>query len=416
MDSSASISAAQVKRVLDVTRLLAVTSDLDLLLRRMAESACDILSCERASIFLYDAKTNALWTKVALQATQFRVPSNAGIVGAAFQSNKLLHVPRPYEDPRFNPEPDRRNNFITRNLLTAPMVDLSGQPVGVIQAINKKGDAFTPADEALIQLLADQAGVAIQRYNLQQEALEAVSLRREMDLARGVQQALIPAVPPQIEGIESAGWNKPASITGGDAYDLWRTPDGRLGIFLGDATGHGIGPALVVSQTRTLVRAMCNISPDPRALLECANARLADDLDAGTFVTAFVGFVSPDGSVQWCSAGHGPILHRRTAEGSFQALDPPAPPLGIVPELMADPSPPLHLEPGGMLIISSDGIAEAFSSGGEQFGVERLTDLLSKCRDLGGAEVIAQVQEAVRQWQGSDEPRDDQTLVIIRRQ
>src|SRR4051812_38875252 len=106
MDSAGIISTTQLKQLLDVTRLLTVTADLDLLLRRIAEAACALLGCERASIFLYDAKTEQLWTKVALHSQEIRVPCGAGIVGHAFKTNSLVHVPKPYEDPRFNPEPD----------------------------------------------------------------------------------------------------------------------------------------------------------------------------------------------------------------------------------------------------------------------------------------------------------------------
>src|SRR5262245_26468317 len=232
MDPTSVISTAQMKRVLDVTRLLTVTADLDLLLLRMAESACDIMACERASIFLYDAKADQLWTKVALHSNEIRVPSGAGIVGAAFKSNTLLHVPDPYSDPRFNRGPDERSGFRTRNLLTCPMLDLAGKPVGVVQAVNKRSGPFVSSDEALIQLLSDQAGVAFQRYNLQQEAIQeakrATSFQREMELALDVQQAMIPDQAPQIAGIEAAGYTRAASITGGDCYDLWRTADGRL--------------------------------------------------------------------------------------------------------------------------------------------------------------------------------------------
>jgi phosphoserine phosphatase len=320
MDASETIPAGRMRRLLEISRLLAVTADLDLLLRRIAEASCDLLGCERASIFLHDPKTDELWTKVALQSTPIRVSAGAGIVGHVFKSNRPLHVPRPYDDPRFNPEPDRRSGFITRNLLTAPMLDVDGKPVGVIQAVNKSTGDFDAGDEVMIQLLADQAGVAIQRYNLQQAAVQAMALRRKMDLARAVPQALIPQTVPRIEGISAAGYTKAASITGGDCYDLWKTSDGRLGIFLGDASGHGIGPAMVVTQTRTLIRAMCDVRRDVsrREVLACANARLVQDLEAGQFVTAFVAFVSQD-RAEWCSAGQGPVLFRARAGRIFRS-------------------------------------------------------------------------------------------------
>src|SRR5262249_34900626 len=151
-----------------------VTADLEPLLRHIVEAACELLDCERASIFLHDAKTDQLWTKIALQSQEIRVSASSGIVGHAFKTNCVVHVADPYKDSRFNPEPDRRSGFVTRNLLTVPMPDLDGTPVGVIQAVNKKeGGSFQTIDETMLELLADQAGVAIQRYGLQQAAIQA---------------------------------------------------------------------------------------------------------------------------------------------------------------------------------------------------------------------------------------------------
>src|SRR5206468_3922480 len=324
---------------------------------------------ERASIFLHDSVADQLCTRIALGSQEIRVPASAGIVGHVFKSNQIFHCRDPYSDPRFNPEPDKRSGFITRNLLTAPMVDLKRNPVGVIQAVNKiSGEGFTEADESLIQLLADQSGVAVQRYRLQQQALEGAALRREMDLAKIVQEALVPKESPVVPGLRSVGWTLSASITGGDSYDLWKLKDGRLGIFVGDASGHGIAPALVVSQARTLVRAMCELNPDPHTLLAITNARLSEDLEPGRFVTAFLGILDHNGLLRWSSAGHGPVLARRTIGGEIETLQPPGPPLGVMGEFLADPVEPVQLAPGGMLVVMSDGIFEAFAPDRQQFG------------------------------------------------
>jgi phosphoserine phosphatase len=413
MADTNTISTAQFKQVLEVSRLLTVTTELDTLLAEIAKHCTSMLNCERASIFLHDPATDELWTKVALGSKEIRVPSGAGIVGFVFKSNELFHCKKPYEDARFNPEPDRRSGFVTRNLLTAPMVDLNRYPVGVIQAVNKiSPDGFTKADESLIQLLADQSGVAVQRYGLQQEALEAAELRTEMDLAKVVQEALIPKEPPLVRGVKSVGWTLPASITGGDSYDLWKLSDGRLGIFVGDASGHGIGPALVVSQARTLIRAMCEMHPDPHTLLSLTNARLSADLAPGRFVTAFLGILDHNGLLRWSSAGHGPVLVRRTRGGQIETLEPPAPPLGVLPEFIADPVEPVQLAPGGMLAVMSDGIFEAFAPDRKQFGIENVFEILRQHPDSTPGVVLDSVRASVHRWQGKTEPADDQTLVI----
>lgn len=395
--------------------MLAVMTDLDPLLVGIAESVTKLIDTERASIFLHDPKTDELVTRVALQSQEIRVPSSAGIVGQAFQSNALVEVPDPYNDPRFNRDVDRRTGFTTRNILSAPMVGLDHKPVGVIQAINKRGGGFGPIDAAMIQLLADQAGVAIQRHRLQQEALQSVALKREMELARKVQQALIPAKPPEVPGLEAHGWTKPADSTGGDCYDLWQLPDGRLGVVVGDASGHGIAPALIISQVRTLIRTLSEIEPDPTALLERVNARMCQDLAAGEFITLFLAFIGPDGVVNWLSAGHGPVLVLRHDSDTPIELEPQAAPIGITMNLNPDPSTPFVLRPSDALLIVTDGIVESFNPSNDLFGTPRLCSLLAGHATRSLPDIAREIRDRVIEWQTNDEGTDDQTVVLVRR-
>lgn len=412
-ESKYTISAEKMREVLEVSRLLAVTADLDHLLMEIAKAVQALLGAERASIFLYDGNTDELWTKVALGANQIRVPAAAGIVGHVFKTNRLLNIPDAYADARFNREVDRRTGFVTRNLLTCPMVDLKGKPLGVIQAVNKIGGIFQREDEETIELLAAQGGVAIQRYHLQVDAIQVVELRREMDLAKRVQESLLPKVAPTIHGMQAVGWTKPASVTGGDAFDLWKIADGKLGIFLGDASGHGLAPALVVSQARTLARALSEIDCDPRWVLTRMNNRLVNDLELGRFVTVFMACLESDGCLTWASAGHGPILYRPGPGEKIQVLDPTAPPIGVLDEFAVDQTDPVQIHCGGLLIVMSDGIFESQREDGEMFGVERVIEILDKDPAASPDTLLANFKEAVRSWQGKDEPNDDQSIVLV---
>jgi phosphoserine phosphatase RsbU/P len=406
-----------MRMILDVSRALAVpTADLDRLLCQIAEISCGMLGCERASIFLHDKVKGELWTKVALKSGEIRLPAHAGIVGHAFTNNQVVCVHDPYQDERFYPSADLQSGFVTRNLLSAPMKGLDGRPIGAIECVNKVGVPFGDADLALIELLADQAGVAIQRHQLQADALRAAALQREMDLARRAQEKLIPKSAPPVKGLKAVGWTLPASATGGDCFDLWRLPDGRLGALLADASGHGLAPAMIVGQARSLIRAMSDLQPDPQTVLDRVNARLCDDLEHNQFVTAFLGFLSPDGLLHLSSAGQAPVLVRKRASEPLIAIDAPIPPLGIVPQ-WNDPSPaPITIEPGGSLMLVSDGVFEAVNAAGERFGIERVTEVLDRCKHDPPGEVLARLREAVRQWQGGREPLDDETIVVIQRE
>jgi phosphoserine phosphatase len=409
------ISAEKMRQVLEVSRLLAVTADLDKLLMEIAKAAQTLLDAERASIFLHDPGTDQLWTKVALGANEIRVPSSAGIVGSVFKSKMLANIPDAYADPRFNREVDRRTGFVTRNLLTCPMLDLKGRPIGVIQAVNKIGGIFGEEDEQTIELLAGQGGVAIQRYHLQVDAIQVVELRREMDLAKGVQESLLPTSPPVFDDLEAVGWTRPASVTGGDAYDLWKVSDRQLGIFLADASGHGLAPALEVSQARTLARALSDINCDPRWILQHINGRLAKDLKLGHFVTVFLGCLACDGKLMWSSAGHGPILYRKGPGHPIEVLEPPAPPVGVDDVFPVDQTEIVDFEPGGILVVMSDGIFEAQGQDGEMFGVDRVKQLLDKCVKDSPGTALDCIRDSVRTWQGREEPNDDQSIVIVQR-
>jgi phosphoserine phosphatase len=415
--TSSHLTDEQMRMILDVSRMLAVPTDLDKLLVRIAEISCDLIGCERTSIFLHDPARNELWTKVALQSSEIRVQCHKGIVGHSFIHNAVVNVVDPYNDSRFNPEPDRGSGFRTRSLLCAPMKGLDGKPIGAIEAINKHEVPFRDHDVLMIQLLADQAGVAVQRNQLQVEAVHAAAMRREMDLARRAQEALIPKLPPPIPGIRAVGWTLPASATGGDCFDLWRLSDGRLGILLADASGHGLAPAMIVSQARTLVRAMCELGMTPHDLLGRVNARLSSDLECGQFVTAFLAFLSPGGELQWSSAGHGPVFARFACNQPLETLNPTVPPLGIQEEWDATQAPqPVALPSGGSLIVVSDGIFEAMNANHELFGIERMIDALDRHQACAPREVLNALRSEVEGWLGAEEPADDQTIVVVQRE
>jgi sigma-B regulation protein RsbU (phosphoserine phosphatase) len=402
--------------VLDLSRMLAVTTDLDALLDSMAEACCRLLACDRASIWFHDPAAGELWTKVAVGSAVIRIPSFAGIAGTAFTNNVVLNVPDPKHDPRFDPTSDRRSGYTTTSLVTAPMLDSGGKPIGVIQAVNKLDGPFSPSDIGLLQLMADQAGVAVQRYRLQSVAVKAAESAKEMTLARKVQEGLLPASIPGIQGLDIAGWARPASVTGGDCYDLWRMDDGRVGLLVADASGHGIAAALVVSQVRSLVRMLCDVGDcDPHCILSRVNHRLSQDLEGNRFVTAFLGFIDAAGRVDWQSAGHGPIFFQQNAASPVDCMDATTTPLNAVNDLPGEAPPPLAIGAGGTLAVLSDGIFEAFNPAFEQFDSGRVVQWLDDTKGDPASGRLDQLRSDVDDWQAGPVPMDDQTAVIVSR-
>ena len=249
---------SDLNALLGVSRELGATTELLPLLHKVERAVRQVMDCERSTVFLYDTSQEELYSLVATGDEHIRFSAKLGVAGEALQTRSTIIVHDAYADQRFNRAIDQATGFRTRNLLTFPMQGYEGGVVGVLQALNKKEGTFDSLDQERASDLGTLAGVAIQRQMLLDEYAEKQRLERDLALARNIQQKLLPKANPQIAGYQIAGWNRPADDTGGDCYDYFPVEDGRLGVLLADVTGHGIGPALIVSECRALIRALAS--------------------------------------------------------------------------------------------------------------------------------------------------------------
>jgi len=408
-------SRSDLRKVLEITRRMAATVDLDALLPLIIERSVELLGAERASLFLYEPATDELVTRIATGEKEIRAPADRGIAGATVRTGQTINVPDAYADDRFNPEVDRKTGFRTRNILSVPLADFEGRLVGVLQVINKRAGAFGPADVELAETLAAQAGVLLQRAQLIEHFIRKQEMERAMRIAREIQQGLLPARAPHVCGFDVAGFSQPADDTGGDAYDFLALPDGRWMLAVADASGHGIGPALVVAETRAMLRAISLVGGEVPAVLRTANRLLAADLE-GRFVTCFLGVLDPLAArLSYAAAGHGPLLFYRRAEDRFEELPSTGLPLGIIPEEDYDQLAVQAFERGDLAVITTDGFFEATDAAGEPFGVPRMIDILRRSRDLPAEGMIERLHRAVLDFTADRPQADDLTVLVIRR-
>jgi len=405
-----------LQKVLEISRAMVATEDLDRLLGLIVERGMELLDAERATVYLYDAATDELVSRIAAEADEIRMPADAGIAGAAAVSGQVINVPDAYADARFNPEVDRRTGFKTHNILAIPLRDYEGGLVGVLQVLNKRLGTFGEYDISLARTLAAQAGVVVQRANLIEHYLRKQEMERAMKIAQDIQRGLLPAAPPKIDGFEVAGFSQPADETGGDTYDFMELTDGKWMFAVADATGHGIGPALVIAETRAMLRAIClQGTAVPRAL-ETVNNFLAEDLEGGRFVTCFLGILDPsDRRLTYASAGHGPMLFYDRKADSFRTAGATSIPLGIMSETDYAEVGAYCFNSGDFLAIITDGFVEAADAKGEEFGVERLTRLFRMARDAPADVMIEAAYTAVCEFAAGQPQADDLTAVIVRK-
>jgi phosphoserine phosphatase RsbU/P len=407
---------ADLQTMLEVSRELAATAELTPLLQKVEVAARKVLNCERATVFLHDQPRAELYSRMATGVDQIRFSVARGIAGEAARTGTVVKVPDAYADPRFNRDIDRQTGFKTRDLIAFPLIGFDNSIVGVLQVLNKISGSFDEWDDELVRTFGAQVGVAVQRQILLDEYAEKQRIQQDLDLARRIQQGLLPERSPQVSGFDIAGWNKPADETGGDCYDFLELEDGALAITVADATGHGIGPALMIAECRALFRAMISLSQDLANVSCRMNDLLCADLLEDRFVTAFLGVLRPgEHTLSYLSAGHGPLIKYTRADDQFTELAANAVPLGIMPGMRFDSPDKFVMQPGDMMILVTDGFFEWANAQEEAFGIPRLCDVIRRDRDLPAAEIIQRLHEAVVAFAAGAPQADDLTAVIVRR-
>lgn len=304
-----------------------------------------------------------------------------------------------------------------RHLLGVPVL-FENSPRGMLVVGDKESrrgvGPFLPDDRRTLSLFANQAAIALENARSHLRALEQERLEREMHLAAEIQRQILPKGAPQVPGFQLAGWNRPARQVGGDYYDLFPARSGRVGLVVGDVSGKGIPAALMVSTLHSALRLLLDQSELGPSLLERLNRHILESSMPNKFITLLIGEVDPEsGVLRYMNAGHNPgFLLRR--DGALNELGAGGVPLGLLPGSRYGMS-EVSLAPGDLLCLYSDGITEAESVEEEEFGNERLIDLLRRYRDRPLQEVLDSIHYAVSDHAQGRPQGDDQTLVLLRR-
>ena len=402
--------------ILALAGKLAAPFDLPTMLAEVVDAATQVLGAERASVWLYEAESDELVLRVASDIAPLRLAAGAGIVGTCARTRQLINVPDCYADARFDPSVDRKSGYRTRCLLALPLIDHQGALVGVMQVLNKRQGVFDGGDEALGGVLAAQCAIALQRTLMMQQVIEGEKLRREMETARALQMSTLPAEMPKVAGYDLYGTFRPADLTGGDTFDLALTEQGLL-IVLGDATGHGIGPALSVTQMHAMLRMALRLGADLERAYRNLNDQLAERLPADRYITAFIGLLDPaTHRLRFHSGGQAPILRYRAADTRWEEYKPTIFPLAAMPLERLPAATTLTLEPGDVLALVSDGIFECENARGEQFGAERVRSLIGERHDTPMAQLAAELLRAAQAFAAGVAQADDMTLVLVKRE
>ena len=409
------LSARDLEPILALAGKLAAPFDLTTMLREVVGAAKQVLDADRGTVWLYDREADELVLEVASDIAQVRIPAGTGLVGSCALHRQLINVRDCYADPRFDPGMDKRSGYRTRCMLTLPLVDHHDVLVGVMQVLNKKHGVFEAEDEALATVLAAQCAVALQRVRMTEALIEGEKMRQQLEMARVVQMSMLPATMPSVHGYEVYGTFRPADLTGGDTFDLALLDQGLL-VVLGDATGHGIAPALSVTQMQAMLRMAFRMGADLETAFTQVNNQLAGILADDRFITAFIGLLDVTAHrMRFHSGGQAPILFYQAASGTIARHKPTSFPLAAMPLAALCPAVSVEMAPGDILVLLSDGIYEYGNAGHEEFGEKRVEAIVREHHGKPVDELAAILLGSVQDFAGNAMQEDDMTVVLVKR-
>lgn len=303
-------------------------------------------------------------------------------------------------------------NLPIKSLLSVPL-ELKGRLIGILNLFNKIDGQISSEDARLAAIIASQCAQVIENARLYSEEVRLKRLEEDLRHATSIQQMLLPQSAPEIPGVDLAGLSVPAHDVGGDYFDYIDLGHNRWGIAVGDVSGKGMPAALLMANLQATMRGAARTASSVADCVGTVNRLLLGSTDTKTFVTLFYGvYDAAARTLTYCNAGHNPP-YRFRADGSLDTLRTGGPLAAAFAWSQYDEA-TITLEPGEGLLIFTDGVTEAASPEDEQFGEERLEEVLRAHCKIGTRPLIDQIVADVLAFQKTAPVADDLTLVCLR--
>jgi len=418
--------------LLDLGEQLAKLRNPDRILRRTAATVMKALHPVRVIVLLREGPSATLQCALSLKNGYSRAASLEQLEAAAESDNSIVlddqdGVVRQLADDRpwasVYPETldsDRGDEARLLKVNCELLLALEGSSglLGIMGLGGKLSEEpYSREDRELLLSVARQMGMTLENTALLSIAKREAQHARELDIARDVQQNLFPKQLPNKEGWQFAAICRPAREVGGDYYDLFETDLTHIAVALGDVSGKGLGPALMMSSIHAITQSsLAPLAEDPSRFVESLNEQLVKFTSPGMFATFFVGVLdNSTGKLRYVNAGHNPPVVVAGVSSEVTRLTEGGVLVGALPGMkytQAD----VDMRVGDLLIIYSDGVTEAMNEAGEMFEEERLLETILTARTCGSAsEILSSIMATVDRFAGKADQADDISLVVVMR-
>jgi phosphoserine phosphatase RsbU/P len=405
----------ELSTIVEATKRLNSTLDLAELLNIILQLTTRHTGAERGTVFLVDSERDEIWSLVGLGLDQheIRLPISRGIAGWVAAHGETVNLVDAYADPRFESEVDLRLGFRTKSLLCLPIRSKSGETIGVLQLLNKKAGPFNSADENLLRAISDHVALALENAQLHRDLLHKQRMERDLALARSIQLGLLPERPPTLAGFDIGVSHRPSLEVGGDYYDFIPLAPDTILTVVADVEGKGVGSAMVMANLQATLHALLAHLHSLERLVESLNDMILADTRGQKFMTMFLGLLDqPHRTLHYVNAGHvQPAVVRVNGEVEYLTEG------GMVVGLFAGvryQRGHVKLHRGDVVVFCTDGITEANNSSEEEFGTQRLVELVARERELPAQEIVQSVLTQVDLFSRGGTHEDDRVILVLK--
>lgn len=410
-------SSREKELLIEISKKLNTFLELNEILDYILDSLTEVVEYDMAGIFLVDRETGDIIPEVEKSKTRgedevlfknLLLKIGDGLVGWVGKTGKSVIVPDVSIDPRYIK--------FRKNTSSEMVVPIKSEEniLGVLNIESDTVNKYDNEDLRLVEAFAGQAAVAIERAHLISEILEQRTLAEELEIARRIQLSFLPSRQPEIEGFHVWAFNRSYHEVGGDYYDFIPIVENQTGIAIGDVVGKGIPAALLMAAFRASLIAEIRNNYAIRTILSKVNNLLYESMEPGNFVTAVYGVLDSRNSIfTFSNAGHNlPLLFR--SDGSIEKLSEGGLALGIVYNQIYIEQ-PVFLRPGDWILFYTDGVTETFNEKGEEYGEEKLVELVKQNLHLTPKQLADEILKDLGEFRRGSPQSDDYTMILLKK-
>ncbi len=339
-----------------------------------------------------------------------------GISEQVVQSKKALVVNDLTRNKNFPGNPLQLSSL--QSFAAIPIVSANDQLYGILYAVKSEVFGFNPDDVNLLEAYANQASIAIENAQLLKSSLERERMERELQIAREVQMRLLPQQTPTCNYADFETLTITAYEVGGDYYDFYLTPNNDQGIIIGDVSGKGTSAAFYMAETKGIFQSLAYNYNSPKDILIQSNVILHKSLEKKSFISLLAGQIDSRGHIfRFARAGHCPVIYYSSKESHSMLLEPGGMAVGLdkgplFNKTLEEIEQPLSA--GDIIALYTDGLSEARNKTGEEFGEERLQQVLDKYAELSAPQIKEKIIDEILQFLDGQNLHDDLTLILIK--